>query len=609
VTTGQLANPRLPDDINVSGTVNANVAITTLGNVTASSAVGQGFFGNGYNLGQLVAGNVTSGQLNNARMPTSISVSAITANTTLNVMGQAFLWSDVTMSANVLMNPGQQLRLTNGTSQYLTSYNQNSLQIVSYGNSNSGNVTFVSNTTTVGAFVFDGLVVTGNTSVSKNLTVTANVGIGSEGETGSRVQLGTKTAASTASVERLSLGGTYSNSAGQNPKVLLHEASLTYGLGVSLNQQDYMVPTGASHVFYTNAAEKMRLDASGLLGIGCTPTRVLSVSGGNWGFQEDNVDRGIIWGTGGSASKSSIGGNASTLGYLTFGVTNTERMRIDRNGNVGINTANPVHRLSVSGTSYLNGAVSVQGGSNTAPAGISFAGSDPGVMIEKRYAANDRYGIGQYELGTTRVYAASSYSQATVRLCFPTSETAFTDVLTATKFGNVGIANASPVHTLAVSGTAYVSGNLTLGGRLSQANVHTVAGLTADQAIPASDTTLTMTDKSDPNSWWDAVNYRFSPTVAGYYFCRLQVNWKAGSGSGVQCNIQILNQAGTAQSLAQIAVPTSVTQSLDTTAIVYLDGTASTWVRCTGNSSSATTHYITGNADQNWTHFTAFKIS
>jgi hypothetical protein len=177
--------------------------------------------------------------------------------------------------------------------------------------------------------------------------------------------------------------------------------------------------------------------------------------------------------------------------------------------------------------------------------------------------------------------------------------------------GYVGIANVSPAHNLAVSGTAYVSGNMTLSGRLSQANVHCVAGLTTNQTIPNTDTTLTLTAKTglDPNGWWDAVNYRFSPTVAGYYFCKLQVNWGTGTGTGVQCNIQILNNAGTAQTLAQIAVPTSVSQSISATAIVYFDGTSSTWVRCTGYSSSATTHVANGTADQNWTRFEAFKIS
>jgi hypothetical protein len=32
-------------------------------------------------------------------------------------------------------------------------------------------------------------------------------------------------------------------------------------------------------------------------------------------------------------------------------------------------------------------------------------------------------------------------------------------------------------------------------------------------------------------------------------------------------------------------------------------------VRCTGYSSSATTHVANGTADQNWTRFEAFKIS
>ena len=97
-----------------------------------------------------------------------------------------------------------------------------------------------------------------------------NVGIATSAASGSRLQIGTTAQTSTPTPERLSLGGTYSNAAGANPKLLLFQGSTTYGMGVSADRLDYMVPTNASHVFYVNAAEKMRIHTTGNVGIGTT---------------------------------------------------------------------------------------------------------------------------------------------------------------------------------------------------------------------------------------------------------------------------------------------------------------------------------------------------
>ena len=65
----------------------------------------------------------------------------------------------------------------------------------------------------------------------------------------------------------LSLGGDYSSVAGQNLKLKLSDTgtlSSDFGIGISAWQQDYVVPLSASHVFYVNAAERLRISETSI---------------------------------------------------------------------------------------------------------------------------------------------------------------------------------------------------------------------------------------------------------------------------------------------------------------------------------------------------------
>jgi hypothetical protein len=76
-------------------------------------------------------------------------------------------------------------------------------------------------------------------------------------------------------------------------------------------------------------------------------------------------------------------------------------------------------------------------------------------MISKRYASADRYGMGQYAGGITRLFTSTAYSSG--RICFSGatddvtgSAAAFTDYVTIENDGNVGIGTTSPGGTLHV---------------------------------------------------------------------------------------------------------------------------------------------------------------
>jgi hypothetical protein len=207
----------------------------------------------------------------------------------------------------------------------------------------------------------------------------------------------------------------FANTIGE--KISLYSSSSTpqdyYGFGVAGAELQYQAPAGAHHSFYVGTLEKVRIDASGNVGIGGnltvngtivsssqSPTsfsggvsiattaaqQALNVSGyasastgsvlqiagtaaagsyqnqlnvtsaaNNWGLiigQNNNV----------SPSGYHCAGCAHIVNYnnaaLVLGTNNTDRMRIDGAGHVGIPTANPLYTLDVTGDAHFSGTVS-----------------------------------------------------------------------------------------------------------------------------------------------------------------------------------------------------------------------------------------------------------
>jgi hypothetical protein len=99
------------------------------------------------------------------------------------------------------------------------------------------------------------------------------------------------------------------------------------------------------------------------------------------------------------------------------------------------------HRFSADGTSLHE-------------RGISINQNDPGPLVEKKYGNrdDDRYGVGQWPWGTTRVYAASAFNPATVNLSIANRDGSFRDVLTVGNSGNTRAAGAVIVGEPAMRG-------------------------------------------------------------------------------------------------------------------------------------------------------------
>jgi len=133
------------------------------------------------------------------------------------------------------------------------------------------------------------------------------------------------------------------------------------------------------------SAEALRIDSSGNVGIGTSsPATKLNVSGSNEVFRITGtnsygaVTDGTVTAYLGAVTGGDAGAFAGTNSnhYYALRTNNTERLRIDSSGNVGIGTASPATKLSV--VASANSGINVTNGTMT---GIFFNSSDTSIAI------------------------------------------------------------------------------------------------------------------------------------------------------------------------------------------------------------------------------------
>jgi hypothetical protein len=96
--------------------------------------------------------------------------------------------------------------------------------------------------------------------------------------------------------------------------------------------------------------------------------------------------------------------------------------------------------------------------------------------------------------------------------------------------------------------------------------------LGGDQSIPpTADEIIQFIDQYNPQGWWDAGNYKFTPTVEGYYTISLGVWFDNPNNNTVQLNIQ-MRVNGNQKMICQQPATTVNGVSLFGTKIVYLNG-------------------------------------
>jgi hypothetical protein len=185
---------------------------------------------------------------------------------------------------------------------------------------------------------------------------------------------------------------------------------------------------GDALTLYNNNSEKIRINSSGDVGIGTnSPLGILHVADANPEFiLEDttNLNRNKIENVDGNMRyHADYGSNIGNSRHIFF-IDNSEKVRFDTNGNVGIGTTSPTVKLDV------NGEIAIRGGEGADDARMYFRASDQSnrFTIETDFDGSSTNDI----LGFRSVNTDN--------------------ILTLKGNGNVGIGTISPASKLEVDG-------------------------------------------------------------------------------------------------------------------------------------------------------------
>jgi len=145
----------------------------------------------------------------------------------------------------------------------------------------------------------------------------------------------------------------------------LHLVNTAVTAFMGANATEAFIYTQTNHpiLFYTNLTEKMRITASGSVGIGTnSPNQLLTLSSAAYpilGFNIGSTAHGYV----GSLNATGIILNSQQALPIFFYTSDTERMRITAAGNVGVGTSSPSSKFSVVGNTSTIGTASI--GQNT----------------------------------------------------------------------------------------------------------------------------------------------------------------------------------------------------------------------------------------------------
>jgi hypothetical protein len=161
---------------------------------------------------------------------------------------------------------------------------------------------------------------------------------------------------------------------------------------MSPNEARLWASTSSDLTLGTNNTERMRIDTSGNVGIGTTASvrlHAANVSGEVFRLSNTTAGERLHFYARSSASVSRIESQNSDLevyafdpNALKFGTNNTERMRIDSSGRVGIGNSSPAVALDVNGTIYSRYTAAVGAASLYLTGGYAKFGKDSNVRMD-----------------------------------------------------------------------------------------------------------------------------------------------------------------------------------------------------------------------------------
>ena len=190
------------------------------------------------------------------------------------------------------------------------------------------------------------------------------------------------------------------------------------------------------------------------------------------------INGNITFNPGGVANVMVVSPTGTTFGGAVGFTGNVDAGNINTTGGVYATNAAGAGNISIVNgnmlVSYSSNATSNQNirfqDSNTA---VTTLGSNIGAI---EWYTSDATGAGARVTARIRAVYEDTNGNANIQIQTGSTATPTTRVTVIGSSGNVGIANAAPLDTLAVTGTAYVSGNVTSAANISGANLIT-AGL------------------------------------------------------------------------------------------------------------------------------------
>jgi filamentous hemagglutinin len=193
----------------------------------------------------------------------------------------------------------------------------------------------------------------------------------------------------------------------------------------------------------------------------------IQTPGGNANITIGGTSNVAVFSTGGS----NITGYVTATGNLTGANVNTAGL-ITATGNITGANLNTVGNVWI--------ARDASAGQPT----IRFIDTDTDIADGQVFGAvewftSDITGGGARVTAGIRAVAAGLAGNANVQILTSTGGAAATAKVTVDNIGNVGIANAAPLHTLAVSGTMYGSSTFTAVGNITSGNLSTAGLVTA----------------------------------------------------------------------------------------------------------------------------------